>query len=334
MSDGVGLEALAGRLYRDYGQSKAMEKREDDKGPRFFLLRRFKGELDLLVIFYAQRCRYQCNFCQLPMRSPRQHVGGAEISDQFRRVLFRTRDTLSVLDRVTLSNDGSILDTARFDADALDEIARAVGRLRNVRRLELESRLEFVHASRLTELARHSRAAIGVLTGLETLNDHIRTQILGKRQTLEGFVAGLDEVAAAGGACITVYVLVKPAPEMSDTEAIAEADETVRFLEEMCRDRGLDLTIRLNPMYVARGSRWEAFALKAGYQPPRLTDVMTVARRAAARGTRVYIGLSAEDLTSPAGTYRVREDFSKALLLQAIDFNRSAAPPADVTTVH
>lgn len=58
------------------------------------------------------------------------------------------------------------------------------------------------------------------------------------------------------------------------------------------------------------------------YRPPRLSDVLEqLARRKADQGIRIYLGLTSEGLADEDGTYRVREDFSRKLLRDAIVWN-------------
>jgi len=135
------------------------------------------------------------------------------------------------------------------------------------------------------------------------------------------FLVGLDKVTVCG-AELTAYVLYKPSPTMTDEEAFHEAENSIDFLVEQCSRRGIPLTVRLNPMYAARHSRWARVAEKTPeYQPPLLTDVLKLAVKKANEGVRMYIGLSTEALEEPWGTYMVREDYSQELLKQAILFN-------------
>jgi archaeosine synthase beta-subunit len=317
------LPSYVADLYDRYGQRKPMgESSPASTIPHFFLLRTFLGENDLLVILNTKRCRYQCAFCRLPAKSVRSWVPDSDVLAQFRFVAHEVRHALSIVDRVTLSNEGSVLDESTLGGLALREIMSAIAVMRRVRRIELETRLEFARPDvllRLQELV--PRAVLGILTGFETRSPRIRDEILMKRESLPMFLAGLDNVQRAGAA-LTAYVLFKPDPDMSDTEARTEAAETIEFLAEECDKRRVDLTVRLNPMYRADGSRWARRAnATTGYQPPRLTDVMEVAEQATSMGVKVYIGLSAEGLAGDSGTYQARDDYVPALIKHVKLFN-------------
>lgn len=330
------LSTVARDLYAEFGQSKPMGSTgPSTELPHFFLLRSFLGEVDLLTIFNTQRCRYQCAFCALPDKATHDWVCDEDIVRQFAHVLAECRHALSMVERVTLSNEGSVLDEETFGTTALEEICDAVNELRRVRRVELETRLEFVRASRLGALARRMpRVKIGVLTGFETVDERIRDTVLRKQESLTAFVNGLDEVAHAE-ATLTAYVLFKPDPAMSDEDAFAEGRATIQFLDTEAKERAIPLSVRLNPMYLAAGTRWGRLAAgKAEYSPPRLTDVMRLAELTIRPDLPVYIGLSTEGLADGRGTYLAREDFDRSMIKWVKLFNdrRIAAFPWDTVT--
>lgn len=281
-----GLADLTAHLYAQYGQSKEMgESASDSNLPHFFLLRKFLGENDLLTILNTKRCRYRCHFCNLPDKSSATPVEADSIKAQFRFVIKENKHSLSILDRVTLSNEGSVLDATTLPREALLDIVAAVGRLKRVKTLVLESRLEFVDADEIRQIALLApRAGVDILTGFETVSPELRDNVLKKREPLELFLSGLDQVGEAG-AHLTAYVLFKPSPEMSDSDAISEANESIAYLTAECARRRIPLTVRLNPMYLSEGTAWKKRALEcAQYQPPRLTDALRVARSWSERG--------------------------------------------------
>jgi archaeosine synthase beta-subunit len=317
------LASYVADLYDTCGQTKPMPHvTPPPNRPHYFLLRTFLGENDLLVILNTKRCQYQCAFCRLPAKSSRAWIADEDIEQQFRYVVGELRHGLSVVDRVTLSNEGSVLDERTLGPTALRRIVAGIGAMRRVRRIEFETRLEFVRPEVLAELkATAPRADIGILTGFETANQRIRDKVLRKQEPMPTVLAGLDSIATAGAA-LTAYVLYKPDPHMSDQAAYDEAASTIDYLRRQCSRRDIDLTIRLNPMYRALGSRWAREADRAAdYAPPKLTDVMRVAEEAAVQRTKIYIGLSAEGLADEDGTYRAREDYSASLIRHVKGFN-------------
>ena len=321
-------------LIRLYGPGKSMgESASRTDRPHYFLLRRFLRDLDLLMIFNTRRCRYQCAFCQLPAKCSRDWIPDGDLLAQFEFVVAECKHALSVVERVTISNEGSVLDESTFGDVALGKMISSLSALPALRRVELETRLEFVTESQLCQLSSLCpRAQIGILTGFETQDEAIRDEVLVKREPLSVFTSGLDRVATVGAA-LTAYVLFKPDPGMTDDEAYSEADRSIEFLAEQCGSRSIPLTVRLNPMYLASGSRWAERARSSErYQPPRLTDVMRLAEKHALCGRAMYIGLSTEGLAEPGGSYRAREDYSHALIRPIMEFNSGERATFDWST--
>lgn len=318
------LQMRIRKLYREYGYSKRMGLPADNETmPHYFLHRQFLSDQDLLIIFNTKRCRYQCHFCNLPSKSRNKLIPTNSILAQFEYVANELKHSLSVINRITLSNEGSVLDTETFPHDALVTIAECTTELRNVRILVFETRMEFVTSEYICALKNaNPRAQIDILTGFETVDSYIRDEILGKREPIESFLHGLDELAQTSTS-LTAYVLFKPSPYMTDDDAKIEAEKSIDFLLQACNERQIPLIIRLNPMYAAENTVWakRAFSYN-GYLPPRLSDVLEVAECNRARGVQVYIGLSTEGLEDPHGTYRSRDDFSIELLKQAINLNK------------
>ena len=309
-------------LYEKFGQRKPMgDSAPSPWLPHFFLHRTFLGDQDLLIIFNTKRCKYQCHFCQLPAKSSPTLIPGREIVSQFSYVVKELKHSLSVMDRVTFSNEGSVLDPATFPTEAMLEIAEGVGEMRRVRTMVLETRLEFVDSNVLNQIREVApRVSLNILTGFETHDPYIREKVLYKREPLEVFERGLDHVAAAG-AGLTAYVLFKPRWDMSDEEAVAEAEASIDYLAAQTKARGLSLSVRLNPMYAADGSKWARRAHNSpDYQPPRLTDVMRVAEKKRGEGVNIYIGMSTEGLDD-GSNYMAREDYSSALIKPVVLFN-------------
>jgi len=317
------LQNVVKKLYDTYGQQKSMGlSSENVKKPHFYLIRTFLHDNDLLIIFNTKRCSYQCDFCQLPSKSSKSWIPSTDILDQFEYVLTEIKHSLSILDRVTISNEGSVLDERTFPLEALYTIVDSIQQLRRVRTLVLETRLEFVKIETLCKIKElNPRSKINILTGFETYSSTIRDKILNKKESIHSFLKGLDVIHKAN-ATLTSYILYKPDPAMSDKEAYIEAERSIDFLAKECKKRNIPLTIRINPMYVAIGSKWEKLALSVNYVPPRLQDIMKLAETKRKNRVDVYIGLSSEGLDNPQHSYVSRLDYSKSMIKQIILFNR------------
>jgi archaeosine synthase beta-subunit len=310
-------------LYEHFGQRKLFTASIlNHKCPKYFLLRTFAGEIDLLAILNTLKCRYNCGFCELPQKSSSKWISGSSIVAQFEYVMEETKHALSIIDRVTLSNDGSILDDRTMPREALLTIIRCINELRRVRTIVLESRLEFLNKSVIQQIHEaDTRTKINILTGFETCDIDIRDTVLHKSESLEEFSSGLDSIAECK-VDLTCYIVYKPVPDMNDAEAFIEAEKSIDYLVDQCRKRSICLNIRLNPMYCARDSAWASLAKNSrSYKPPRITDIMRLAEKKVQEGLPIYIGLSTEGLEEIGGSYTYREDFTPHLIGMLKQFN-------------
>src|SRR5262249_20882909 len=76
----------------------------------------------------------------------------------------------------------------------------------------------------------------------------------------------------------------------------------------LCCEAGVELELRVNAMYQARGSQWSDWAVSAGWTPPSIFDLAEVLWQAAKPGVAVFAGLSEEGLATPDGHYEARPD--------------------------
>lgn len=304
-------------VYKQYGQSKNIDLDNDDC---YFLQRNFIGEQDLLIIFNSGVCTHHCKFCTLWKRQP--YLIAKSISEQFMYVVSEMRHSLSVLDRVTLSNNGSMLNENEVDKQELMNILLSLQEIKNIYKYVIETDLRFVNNETIKYFQPfiENNRRIDILTGFETFTESIRNNILGKSISISEFERRLD-VLAKGGFDMTAYLLFKPVQDMSDDDALNEAILSAEYLITQTKQRGINLTIRINPMFAARDSEWANIAEKtSNYQPPKLSDILQLAQKLNDT-VPTYIGLSTESKSELWGSYRTREDFSKELLLTAIKFN-------------
>ncbi len=308
------------------GARRAMgESSPEENQPHYHLLRKFKGDVDLLIILNTKRCYYNCSFCDLPAKSSRNTISSKSIIHQMLSVFRLYADSLDVMDRITVSNEGSVFDYNTVDSFVLAALANAITAIPNVGRLVLETRPEFVTSATLDAIQESApRCIIDILIGFETQDDKLRNVTLGKRQSKESLTVLLDMLATRERVALTSYALVKPGFAQSDAAGIEEAQATIRYLAEQTAIRQIPLSVRLNPMYIPTTTRWGRQAQANGYLPPRLSDVFNVALWAERHGIPAYVGLSTEGLANPNQSYRCRDDFGRDLLKRAIFFNNHA----------
>lgn len=138
------------QLYNAFGQRKIMGVSElNTRKPLFFLHRPFLNDQDLLIIFNTKPCRYHCDYCKLPAKSLGLDISQEDILAQFEYVLNELKHSLSVLTRITLSNEGSLFDNSTFPLDTLLTIINCTREIRLVNRLVVETRIEFAEYDKI-----------------------------------------------------------------------------------------------------------------------------------------------------------------------------------------
>lgn len=302
-------------IYKKYGQSKSMDNQNE---PCFFLHRNFKGEQDLLIIFKTPPCQSNCKYCGL---SSKESNCSTSLCEQFTYVINEMRHSLSILDRITLSNNGSMLNTNTVSRKELMSILDSIAQIKNISRVVIETDLKFINDATILELKNVLPGIhLNFLTGFETLNEKIMQQSLGKYRNSEEFEKKLS-ILAKENCELTSYILYKPDQFMDDEMAYQEAIKSIEYLECQCKKRNLPLTIRINPMFAAKGTIWGEIARNSvEYSPPKLSDIFSLAKEIQKR-ISVYIGLSLEEKNEPWGSYRVHSDVTKKLILDIIRFN-------------
>ncbi|MPZ67570.1 MAG: hypothetical protein GEU83_19430 [Pseudonocardiaceae bacterium] len=290
--------------------------------PLSVVKRQVFGVTELIVVFYTRRCRYQCTFCTLPSTSALSDVPLDDIDKQVDVALDRAGD-LSGTRQVFLGNEGSILDARTFPREQLEHVLRRFGALPGVEEFVLETRAEFVTEELIDAiLGWVLPARLSVKIGLESVDDHVRENVLRKRMDLDEFEAVVS-LLGTRGVGLSSYVLVKADPHHSDEDGKRDALATCRYLTTLCRRTGTRLTLKVNSMYRAANSMWAGWAAASGWVPPSIFDLAEVLLGAAEEDVRVFAGLSEEGLATADGHYEVRSDFALWAQRALEEFNRT-----------
>lgn len=310
-------------LILEHGCGKAIGRpSENPKVPHYSLLRNFLGLLDYLIIFNTPRCRYRCRFCDLPKKNTKHinfQVG--DIYAQFCYAMAYLAPAVDVVQRFTVSNEGSALDFSTFPQAEWVKIFDELQGWRSLREIVLESRSEFASPDVLDFFdSGCSRLKKHLLLGFESSNERIRNTILGKQEPTAKVVSTIKELGRRGWALIA-YVIYKPDPSMSHEDADNDTIETVSWLKQHADMHGVDLTVRINPLYLIHNSPLGRKVSIGTYQPPMLSRCLALAQSFRANGIRCYIGLSAEGFDGLSTTFRDCSDYSPQLLKTAIIFN-------------
>lgn len=296
-------------------------KRGDE--PLSVVVRRVFGVLELIVVFYTKRCRYQCSFCTLPMTSAYSDVSFDDVKAQLDGAFEFAGADAANIGQVSLGNEGSILDDRTFPREQLEYVLRRCAGLRAVEEVVLETRGEFVTEQAIDDLLEWTTPGrLALKIGLESANGDIRNRILRKRMDLRYFES-VVRLLGRKGVGLASYVLIKADPSHSDEAGKADAVATCEYLKALCRDSGTRLTLRVNAMYRAANSPWATWAQKHGWTPPSIFDLAEVMRTVLDEDVLVYAGLSEEGLATPDGHYEVRDDFRQWALTALERYNQT-----------
>jgi len=277
---------------------------------------------EIFLALYTKPCRWKrCSFCTLPSQSSPVALAPVEINDQVTQAFDALDEAqLSQVQRVFLSNNGSILDGDTMPRVCLEfAIRQAIANCPDLKVICLETRFETVTAEVIGwvyDCIRTSmplkKISLQFSGGYETQDPYLRNAILFKgyaENHVQDFFALCEQVMYADTHAFHVprypimldeYVMLKPAAGMTDSEAIAEATETIVHLDKLGEFYGLPVSIRLNPAFAAIGSELYKQFEASNYTPPTLRDTYRVIECCRQRGSNlpIFVGLNNEGLTT------------------------------------
>lgn len=267
--------------------------------------------LVLFVVFYTMACRWnRCVGCNLPSKSSLAPVSYVDLISQINTLfsLPEVAGRLGDIEKVILSNNGSIFDEVTFPTTALMHfMVRLNLDLPKLKFLSLETRVEYVEWEEMEFLSRilKEREVPGELelaVGFEAFDEKIRNTMFNKGLPLEGFEKMLAMVGRHGYS-LKCYFMLKPVPAISDDEGVADIHRAIDYLDSKSGEHGVRLNMHLNPTYVAHGTPLaEAFS-RGDYSPPTLRDLARAALHARDKSVSVYLGLYDEGLAVPGGSF-------------------------------
>ncbi len=215
-----------------------------------------KAIKSLTVILRTVGCQWRkCTMCGYWQESA--DVTQADILAQLEHSLRNRPDEEFILKIFT---SGSFLDEREISSDTRKEIAEVVEKRKEIKKLIVETRPEFVSAEKIADLkaVEHLELAIG----LETANDFIRSNYINKGFSFEDYRTAA-KIAKECGATVKTYLLLKP-PFVSEKKAIEDVIKSADLVS------GYSSTISLNLCNVQKYTRLEDLWKRRYYRPPWL----------------------------------------------------------------
>jgi radical SAM enzyme (TIGR01210 family) len=291
--------------------------------PIYSGIRTFLGLKDLVVSFYSRKCQFKCTYCNLSYKSSPELISFEGIKQQIDWVFNKYSDKLDGFQQLSVGNEGSIIDSTRFPKEALNYLLERSHDLPALQVLALETRPEYISQKTIEEITGLTHApAIDVTIGFETQDDHIREVVLKKsihRKRFESSVKLLGEL----GVRLTCYILLKPAPTMTEREGILEAIASIEYLAELSQKHGVELIIYLNPTYAAEETPLAEEFIKHQYKPVRIQSVLEVILHAFHLNIPIYTGLWMESNAKMGGDYTSHIDYQPKIREMIKQYNKT-----------
>lgn len=301
----------------------------DSRKPAQMWFQQSTDGLTLFIVFYTQACRWsRCLGCNLPSKSSRFHVSYRDIIAQV-DYIFNSHEVLqkrSDIQKLIVSNNGSILDEATFSSTALMYLMAMVNlNLPNLAVLTLETRPEYVDIEELEFLSRtlaegDTPTALELGIGFESFDEKIRNEIFNKGLSLDVFEKFIEKIAPYKYR-VKCYFMQKPVPDFSDEAALTDVKDAIDYLDSIAAKYEVAINMHLNPTYAAYGTELETSFLAGIFAPPKLQDVAKAVYHGRTKKLSIFVGLYDEGLAVEGGSFIRSGD---GPLIDALEiFNRS-----------
>lgn len=175
---------------------------------------------------------------------------------------------LGDIEYLKVFNSGSFFDYRELGAQMIDKLFAAVNE-KGVRRVQVESRPEFLRREALGRAVEALQPELEVGIGLETSSDYVREHCVNKGFTLMDFRRAVKTCRNLGVG-VKAYLLVKP-PFLSEKEAIEDAVSSAFEASNLGASR-----ISFNPLAVHRHTLVEYLWKRGEYSPPWLWSLVEI----------------------------------------------------------
>jgi radical SAM enzyme (TIGR01210 family) len=218
-----------------------------------------------VIILPTIGCRWGrkegCIMCGYVYDAARE-IDQDKIIEEFKKSIEKIGD----VDYLKIFTSGSFLDPGELTDNSIKKILKEVPD--NVKRLQIESRPEFIKEKALLEIKKSLDAELEIGIGLESANDRIRDSI-NKGFSFDNFTKAV-KICKKNGVKVKAYLLLKP-PFLTEKEALEDAKESIKKAERAGADR-----VSINPMNIQRGTLVERLWKSGEYRPPWLWSVVEV----------------------------------------------------------
>ncbi|MBU0458739.1 hypothetical protein KKF03_04835 [Patescibacteria group bacterium] len=244
----------------------------------------------ILIVLRTPPCPHNCTMCGFRNEA----ITKVTSEDLVAQLVSGLDSTLSMVEtttpvRVSLCTSSSTFNP-RIPFAFWENAMQIVGRDLRVLEVDVEARADEVivqsNISRLvhlqTILGQDKRLIVGM--GLETIDNFIRNNLIGKMLPLETFESAVNSLGNAGMNAYA-YVLLKP-PGLTEQECVDECVKTIKYFFNLAKQANVPhFRTTLKPLFITKGTILERLYLEGLASPPTLWSLLEVLKRVHHLGT-------------------------------------------------
>jgi len=284
----------------------------------------------LFLVMYTFRCKWnRCIGCNLPSQSSNEDIDFNMIKKQidfvFEHLVSYERDKGRKIDKIILSNNGSVFDEKTFPNSSLMYFLLKINEhLPDLKKLTLETRPEFVELSEL-EIVRNilnetGKTEIEIAIGFEMFDDYKRNKIFQKGLSKKHFEHFVEKLAKHGFSLKT-YFMLKPIVGMTEEEGVEDILQALKLLKTMEERYNIEIAMHLNPTYGALKTPLEIGFKEKKWSPPTFKSISKIINKAYENSIELHVGLYDEGLAVEGSNWTYNT--SKKDINRVIEWNKT-----------
>lgn len=171
---------------------------------------------------------------------------------------------------VGIYNDGNFFNENEIPMNAVEEICRLLNNFKKVKKVVIESRIEYVPFERIQKVKKClNNKQIEVAFGFESIDNQVINLCINKGFSLNRF-GQLYNAFQSNGFSMKPYLLLKP-PFLTEQESINDVLSTIDYLS-LKGIRYIDLEVTMVQKYTLVHELWK----RNLYQPPMLWSIIDI----------------------------------------------------------
>jgi radical SAM enzyme (TIGR01210 family) len=267
----------------------------------------------LFLVLYTKKCQYaKCIGCNLHLLGAQNNVGSNLINQQIHKAIGEEllEPEKREIKEVILSNNGSTFDERTLPlANLLYFVSRVSHQLPNLETIIFETRIEYVTPLALKQIKDtlafdRKNIKIELAVGVELFDDENRNKHYKKGLSLEELEKFAEKIKLMG-IKLRCYLMYKPLAGMSREQADDDITKAVAYFNRLSDKYNIEITLHINPTFVAIGTSLVQAFERGEYTPPDLADLkkLLLSFAGSLMNINIYVGLNDEGLAVPGGSF-------------------------------